>query len=88
MSSSANEPGIDRPPATSDLTTAPDADAITPVTTIGKFKVPTDVLRAYTMVFALIAIWIISTFQQTTSFSSRETFPTSCGKLRSQVCSP
>ena len=27
-------------------------------TTIGKFKISTDVLRAYTMVFALIAIWI------------------------------
>src|SRR3989454_350907 len=58
MNSSANEPGIERPPATSDLTPLPDTDAITPVTTIGKFKIPTDVLRAYTMVFALVAIWV------------------------------
>src|SRR2546425_10138620 len=58
MNSSANEPGVDRPPATSDLAPLPETEAITPVTTIGKFKIPTDVLRAYTMVFALIAIWI------------------------------
>ncbi len=29
-----------------------------PRTTIGKFKIPTELLRAYTMVFALVAIWI------------------------------
>ena len=53
-----NEPVIDRPPANPDVVPTADADAITPVTTIGKFKIPTDMLRAYTMVFALIAIWI------------------------------
>lgn len=58
MSSPANEPVIDRPSATSDLTPTPETLEITPQTTIGKFKIPTDVLRAYTMVFALIAIWI------------------------------
>src|SRR5438309_7315370 len=58
MNNPHNSPGIERPPATSDLIPLPDTDAITPVTTIGKFKIPTDVLRAYTMVFALIAIWI------------------------------
>ncbi len=57
MSNAANEPGIERPPA-SDLASLADTDAITSVTTIGKFKIPTDVLRAYTMVFALVAIWI------------------------------
>ena len=49
---------IDRPPATSDLAPIPDAAEITQQTTIAGWKVPTDVLRAYTMVFALIAIWI------------------------------
>jgi D-xylose transport system permease protein len=34
------------------------ANEITPLTTIGSFKIPTELLRAYTMVFALIAIWI------------------------------
>jgi len=62
MNSSANEPGIERPPATSDLAPLPDTDTITSVTTIGKFKISTDVLRAYTMVFALIAIWIFFHF--------------------------
>jgi D-xylose transport system permease protein len=36
----------------------PEAAQVTQQTRIGKFKIPTDVLRAYTMVFALIAIWI------------------------------
>src|SRR5713101_3148007 len=58
MSKSASEPGVGRPPATSDLTPLAETDEITPQTTIGKFKIPTDALRAYTMVFALIAIWI------------------------------
>src|SRR5713226_1117747 len=58
MNDAPNKPGLERPTATSDLIPLPDPDAITSVTTIGKFKIPTDVLRAYTMVFALIAIWI------------------------------
>jgi len=58
MSKSAGEPAVERPPATSDLTPLAETDEITPQTSIGKFKVPTDALRAYTMVFALIAIWI------------------------------
>jgi D-xylose transport system permease protein len=62
MNSSENEPVIERPPTTSDLAPLPDPDAITSVTTIGKFKIPTDVLRAYTMVFALLAIWIFFHF--------------------------
>lgn len=57
MNDSANNADTDRP-FPSDVAPSPDADAITPVTTIGKFKIPTDLLRAYTMVFALVAIWI------------------------------
>jgi D-xylose transport system permease protein len=45
-------------PANSDLTPDATVAEITPLTTIGKFKIPTELLRAYTMVFALIAIWI------------------------------
>ena len=55
MSQPANEPAINRPPATSDFTPA-DATVVRQ-TKIGNFKISTDVLRAYTMVFALIAIW-------------------------------
>jgi len=57
MSDSANTPNTDRPIATSDLTPALEPELM-PRTTIGKFKIPTELLRAYTMVFALIAIWI------------------------------
>jgi D-xylose transport system permease protein len=49
---------MDRPLATSDLVPLPETAEITQQTTIAGWKVPTDVLRAYTMVFALIAIWI------------------------------
>lgn len=45
----ANESAVDRPPNIAD---------VTPQAQIGRFKIPTDTLRAYTMVFALIAIWI------------------------------
>src|SRR6266446_10283389 len=74
MNSSANEPVIERPPATSDLAPLPDTDAITSVTTIGKFKIPTDVLRAYTMVFALIAIWIYFHFSTSHIFLEPRNF--------------
>src|ERR1044071_8867090 len=57
MNKTVDTTGIQNPPTTADAV-LPDVEAITPVTTIGKFKIPTDVLRAYTMVFALIAIWI------------------------------
>ena len=49
---------IDRPPATSDMAPDPETATITRQTTIAGWKIPTDVLRAYTMVFALVAIWI------------------------------
>jgi len=58
MTNSVNEPASDRPPATSDFGATPETVELTPQTTIGRFKISTDVLRAYTMVFALIAIWI------------------------------
>jgi D-xylose transport system permease protein len=48
MNETANEPPIDRPPVTAD---------VAPQTRIGAFKVPTEQLRAYTMLFALAAIW-------------------------------
>lgn len=52
------EPEIDRPPTTADVTPDAATATITRQTTIGGWKIPTDVLRAYTMVFALVAIWI------------------------------
>ncbi|HET6890559.1 MAG TPA: hypothetical protein VFH31_05605, partial [Pyrinomonadaceae bacterium] len=57
MTQSANEPISERPPATSDFAAIPE-EAEVARTRIGRFKIPTDTLRAYTMLFALIAIWI------------------------------
>jgi D-xylose transport system permease protein len=48
----------ERPVTNADLTPLTAAAEITPLTKIGKFKIPTDTLRAYTMLFALVAIWI------------------------------
>src|SRR5256714_7389561 len=56
--STANEPNPDRPPATLDLTTARGAAELTQQVKIGKFKIPTEALRAYTMMFALVVIWL------------------------------
>ena len=53
-----NEAEVDRPTANADLVPIAPPAEITPQTTIGGWKVPTELLRAYTMVFALIAIWI------------------------------
>ena len=53
----SNEAKLDRPPATSDLAPVPETADVAPQTTIAGWKIRTDVLRAYTMVFALIAIW-------------------------------
>ncbi|HZB46479.1 MAG TPA: hypothetical protein VE360_14585 [Pyrinomonadaceae bacterium] len=58
MSHTANEPSTDRPPTTADVS-PPDAAASQPgQTRIGAWRIPTDSLRAYTMVFALVVIWL------------------------------
>jgi D-xylose transport system permease protein len=49
MEKQASEPVVDRPPVNAD---------VAPKTRIGNIKIPTDALRAYAMVIALIAIWI------------------------------
>ncbi|HET9789535.1 MAG TPA: hypothetical protein VFP47_20540, partial [Pyrinomonadaceae bacterium] len=61
MTQPAQDPASERPPATSDFVPAPSAEEqpeLAQQTQIGKFKVNTDALRAYTMLFALIAIWL------------------------------
>ncbi|HKR01070.1 MAG TPA: sugar ABC transporter permease [Pyrinomonadaceae bacterium] len=53
-----NEPAIDRPPVTADVA-PPTVDVEgTPQTRIGRFRLPTTTLRAYTMLFALVVIWL------------------------------
>jgi hypothetical protein len=49
MNEAANEPAIDRPPVAADLE---------PQKSIGKVKISMTNLRTYTMVFALIVIWV------------------------------
>jgi len=58
MSKSANEPVIQRPPVTADVIPVPVAAEVTRRTKIAGFSIPTDTLRAYTMVLALVVIWI------------------------------
>ncbi|HEV3468112.1 MAG TPA: sugar ABC transporter permease [Pyrinomonadaceae bacterium] len=64
MSRPANEPAADRPPANVDVA-PPDAAGTTGAVTarLGGFRVPTETLRAYTMVFALVAIWAFFQWQ-------------------------
>jgi D-xylose transport system permease protein len=58
MSNAANEPVVKQTPSTADLGPGELSRETNRQTAIGKFKISTDVLRAYTMVFALVAIWI------------------------------
>jgi D-xylose transport system permease protein len=62
MSKPANETVIKRPPTTADVTPAPAAAEVAQRTKIAGFSIPTDTLRAYTMVFALIIIWLFFHF--------------------------
>ena len=58
MDHKRNEPAVETPPTNADLTSTPGTAEVVGQTKIGKFKIPTETLRAYTMVFALIAIWV------------------------------
>lgn len=58
MGNPNEENALQTPPASGDLTATPGTAEVVGQTKIGKFKVPTETLRAYTMVFALIAIWV------------------------------
>src|ERR1041384_5468 len=69
MSQSPNEPAIDRPPVTADVA-PPGAIEDISQTRIGKFKLPTATLRAYTMLFALVVIWLFFQWATTGLFLS------------------
>ncbi|MBA2341695.1 MAG: sugar ABC transporter permease [Pyrinomonadaceae bacterium] len=62
MDHSANEPHTDRPVMTADVAppgiAAAEEGTGTPQTRIGRFAIPTASLRAYTMLFALVVIWV------------------------------
>jgi len=56
--SQPHDPISEGPTANSDFAVSAAEPEVAAQTTIGKFKINTDVLRAYTMLFALIAIWV------------------------------
>src|SRR5437588_10830661 len=57
MTQPANQPATNRPPTTADVS-PPDAVPEGVEARAGGFRVPTDTLRAYTMIIALVAIWL------------------------------
>ena len=57
MSQPANQPATNRPPTTADVS-PPGAVPEGVEARAGGFRVPTDSLRAYTMIIALVAIWL------------------------------
>jgi D-xylose transport system permease protein len=65
MTKPANEPVVERPPANVDATPAAADAEVARRTRIGGFSIPTDTLRAYTMLFALVVIWLF--FQYATT---------------------
>ncbi|HXM34070.1 MAG TPA: hypothetical protein VN920_02700, partial [Pyrinomonadaceae bacterium] len=69
--SNPKEPNIDRPLSTSDLMPEVADAEITQQVKIGKFKIPTEALRAYTMMFALVVIWL---FFQWATVSARNPY--------------
>src|SRR5688572_15752538 len=62
MSQPANQPATDRPPTTADVS-PPDAVPEGVESRSGRFRLPTDSLRAYTMIIALLAIWAFFQWQ-------------------------
>ena len=62
MSHPANEPDVKRPLTTADVS-PPDAVPEGVEAKIGGFRMPTESLRAYTMIFALIVIWLFFQWQ-------------------------
>ena len=58
MSQPGNEPAVERPPVTADTVPVAVEAEVVQKTRIGGLKIPTDALRAYTMLFALVLIWL------------------------------
>src|SRR5918999_6132523 len=54
----ANQPATDRPLTTADVSPPGAAPEGVESPTGGRFRLPTDSLRAYTMIIALVAIWL------------------------------
>src|SRR4051794_19113031 len=74
MSYPTNEPSVERPPTTVDAAPLPTEAEVVKQTRIGGFKIPTDALRAYTMLFALVVIWLVFHYATDQIFLSPRNF--------------
>jgi D-xylose transport system permease protein len=69
-----NEPAAERPPTTADAAPLPVDAEVVQQTRIGGLKIPTDALRAYTMLGALVVIWIVFHYATDQIFLSPRNF--------------
>ncbi len=74
MSQPADDPVIDRPTTSRDVAPSPAEAQVVKQTRVGGFKVPTDALRAYTMLFALVVIWAVFHYATDRIFLSPRNF--------------
>jgi D-xylose transport system permease protein len=74
MSDPTNEPTVERPPVTADAAPLSSDAEVVKQTRIGGFKIPTDALRAYTMLFALVVIWLVFHYATDRIFLSPRNF--------------
>jgi D-xylose transport system permease protein len=82
------EPGTDRPPTNADVAPPGAVAGVTAGTaSVAGFRLPTESLRAYTMIFALVAIWLFFQWQTTTELYPYGIFlhPVNFSKLLQQM---
>ncbi|HZI18980.1 MAG TPA: hypothetical protein VEY09_10335 [Pyrinomonadaceae bacterium] len=82
-----NEPGLDRPPTNADVSPPGAAPEGSPGGRAAGFRLPTDSLRAYTMIIALVAIWLFFQWQTVTELYPYGIFlhPVNFSKLLQQM---
>src|SRR5215212_10742926 len=59
----SNQPATDRPPTTADVSPPGAVPEGVEAPGAGRFRLPTESLRAYTMIIALLAIWLFFQWQ-------------------------
>jgi D-xylose transport system permease protein len=74
MSQPSNDPAVERPPANADVAPSPADAEVVKQTRIGGLKIPTDGLRAYTMLGALLVIWLVFHYATDQIFLSPRNF--------------
>jgi D-xylose transport system permease protein len=74
MNDSANEPAVDRPPVTADAVPLPPEAEVVKQTRVAGFRIQTDALRAYTMLGALVVIWLVFHYATDQIFLSPRNF--------------